>query len=134
MNKENNKPLPYGCKYTCFQDQIDELCANLAKRVPTEVPEEGDFEPVFEFTPNYGTIKDVSKYSLYVTKLPADIVPDPKMRYIIAAAYLPGGVYKADSSVEHGHKEEIIKILKDPQFAKKLYSKFGKLVEIIQNL
>ena len=78
-------------------------------------------------------IKWVSKYSLHVKTLPADVQPDPMMRYIIAVAYEPSGNYKADMAVASGHKEEIIRILEDPEFAKRLNGTYGELVEILED-
>ena len=139
-NIRNSKPNEiqgdrnvYAGKYTCFQDQVDEMTARLAERAEREVPEYGRFAPVMEFTPNYGDIKVVGKYGLQVYKLPEDIDPDPKQRHIKAAAYMPAGDYKASMAVAKGHKEEIIRILKDPEFAKKLNGVYGELVEILEN-
>ncbi len=44
--------------------------------------------------------------------MPSAIEPDPKKRYLEAAAYTPCGNYKADVIVGSGHKEEILAFLK----------------------
>ena len=117
-----------------FQDQVDDVVERVLRRVKNEMPGYGRFPTIMEHFPNRSDdIKWVSKYGLHVKTLPADVQPDPMMRYIIAVAYEPSGNYKADMAVAHGHKEEIIRILEDPEFAKRLNGTYGELVEILED-
>ncbi len=119
-----------------FQDQVNDLIARLLARVDKEVPEYGDFAPLLEFFDNLdeGTQKHVSRYGLKLYKMPQDIEPDPKNRYLEAAAYLPGGAYKADLIVGHGHKEDIVALLNNVGFPTKLNRTYGKLLYTVQDI
>ncbi len=119
-----------------FQDQVDALIARMLERTEREVPEHGDFCPVLEFFGNMDkeTQDVVGKYGLKLYKMPKDVVADPKMRYLEAAAYAPGGGYKADLVVGSGTKEEIIALLKSADFPIELNKTFGKLLDIWQNM
>ena len=81
-----------------FQEQVDDLVERVTEKVEDNriVPEYGDFSPVLEFIPNLDEEnKTVGKYGLKIYKMPKDVVPDPKKRYIEASAYVPEGDYKA---------------------------------------
>ena len=117
---------------------MDELIIDTLKKLSKQenyIREYGDFAPVTEFfeNPDNNTKDYVGKYGLKIYKMPKDIVPDPKMRYIEAAAYVPSGDYKSDMIVGNGYKNEILKMLKDPEFAKTLKSAYEQLLESIAN-
>ena len=95
------------------------------------ISEYGDFAPVMEFfdNPDPLTQEFVGKYGMKIYKMPKDVVPDPKMRYIEAAAYVPSGKYKARMNVASGTKEEVLMKLKDPDFVKDLKGVYRELEE-----
>ncbi len=117
---------------TTFQDEVDALIARMLERVEKEVPEFGDFCPVLEFFGNMDEEMQhiVGKYGLKLYKMPKDIVADPKQRYLEAAAYEPGGCYKADMVVGSGTKEEIIALLKSADFPIELNKTYGELLDL----
>lgn len=112
-----------------FQNQLDEALAKLLNRAITELPDFGDFLPIREIFPNLDaeTQKYVSSYGLQIYKMPANVVPDPKKRYIEAKAYMPGG-YAASMVVGSGPKDEILELLSSKDFALKLNKNFGELL------
>lgn len=118
-----------------FQEQVDGLIESLYKRAEREVSEYGDFSPVTEFIPNLdkGTASTVGKYGLKIYKMPKDIVPDEKKRYIEAAAYEPAGDYKSDMIVGSGNKKEVLEILKSEDFAKNLNNAYAELLEVMKD-
>lgn len=118
-----------------FQDQIDITLEKLVKR-EREVAEYGDFAPVSEYFDNLGqTTKDiVSKYEVKIYKMPYDVDPDPKKRYVEAVAYEPAEEYKSNMIVGAGTKKEVLELLKDPEFAQKLNIVYGKLVNNLSEL
>lgn len=119
-----------------FRDQVDIMLESLTDRVERgEVAEYGDFAPVLEVFDNMDkdTQYYVGKYGLRIYKMPKIADPDPKKRYIEAAAYVPSGDYKADDIVGSGDVDEIKLLLKDPEFADKLCVVYGKLLTMIRN-
>lgn len=130
VNKMGNKDIS-------FQDQVDEMVAKITERAEDnrELPEYGDFSPVVEYMDNLDEDNDtVGKYGLKIYKMPKDVVEDPKQRYIEAAAYVPVGDYKATLVVGSGHKDEILKQLKSPDFPEKLNRAYGELVEMLEDV
>ncbi len=117
-----------------FQDRVNDLIKRLLKRMEKEVPEYGDFAPLLEFFDNEDERlqKIVGKFGLKLYKMPGDVEPDPKKRYLEAAAYTPCGSYKADVIVGSGHKEEIIALLKSEGFPIKLKMAYERLVYIVE--
>ena len=110
---------------------IEKTVECLLKQVEEHVPDYGDFAPIMEFFPNPVEItrEFVGTYGLKVYKMPNDVVPDPRMRYIQAAAYVPSGKYKSTMNVASGTKEEIIAIMQDPKLIEDLYESFQELEE-----
>lgn len=110
---------------------IEKTVECLLKQVEEHVPDYGDFAPIMEFFPNPAEItrEFVGTYGLKVYKMPNDVVPDPRMRYIQAAAYVPSGKYKSTMNVASGTKEEIIAIMQEQKFIEDLYASFQELEE-----
>lgn len=65
--------------------------------------------------------------------MPKDVVPDPRERYLEAAAYVPSGMYKSDCAIASGTNEEIIAEMQEEDFAEKLYKAFEQLAELFIN-
>ncbi len=116
-----------------FDEQVSKIIKDILVRAEREVPEYGDFRPVREFMPNLdkGTTA-VGKYGLSIYKMPKDVVPDPKQRFIEAAAYVPRGDYKATLIVDSGNKKEILEKIKDPEFAEKLNDAYAQLLDLLE--
>ncbi len=107
----------------------------MVQQIVDHVPECGDFSPVLEFfvNPDPRTSEFVGKYGLRVYKMPNDIVADPRIRYVEAAAYIPSGLYKSDCTVVWGTKDEIIATMLTAEFAEKLHETFLKLGELFEH-
>ena len=118
-----------------MKEEVNKIIELLVQQVVDHVPEYGDFAPVMEFfdNPDSRTQEFVGKYGLKVFKMPKDIVPDPRKRYIEAAAYIPSGRYKSDCTVASGTKDKIIAIMQTPEFAEKLRKTFLKLGELFEH-
>ena len=118
-----------------FQECVDELVRRTIERIEKEMPDEGSFADIFELfcNPDAGTSDIVGKYGLHVFKMPSDIVPDPKKRYVQACAYIPSGEYKATLMAGSGTKAEILALMNDPAFANKLNYTFGELLDMLQD-
>ena len=118
-----------------FQDYVDELVRRTMKRIEEEMPDEGGFSDIFELfcNPDDSTSDVVGKYGLHVFKMRSDIVPDPKMRYVQACAYIPSGEYKATLMAGSGTKAEILALMKEQSYADKLNYTFGDLLDMLQD-
>lgn len=118
-----------------FQEYVDELVRRTMKRIEEEMPDEGGFSDIFELfcNPDDSTSDVVGKYGLHVFKMRSDIVPDPKMRYVQACAYIPSGEYKATLMAGSGTKAEILALMKEQSYADKLNYTFGDLLDMLQD-
>jgi hypothetical protein len=116
-----------------FQDQVDMLLQKISTRAEREVPEYGDFAPVNEDFPNLDKNTQVSKYGLSIYKMPKNVVPDEKKRYVEASAYPLAGDYRSRMVVGSGNKEEVLKLLNSKDFAEKLNSCYADLVEALKD-
>ena len=118
-----------------MKEEVNKIIKLLVQQVVDHVPEYGDFAPVMEFfvNPDVRTQEFVGKYGLKVFKMPKDIVPDPRIRYIEAAAYIPSAIYKSDCTVASGTKDEIIAIMQTPEFAEKLRETFLELGALLEH-
>ena len=117
-----------------YIDDIDTLVERVLSRVEHEMPQSGYFAPVYEnFYNNDEATKHIAgMFRLKVYKMPADIVPDPKKRYIEASVFDSGGCYKAEMLVGSGKKEEIMAIMKAEKFRMKLYDTYIKLLDMLR--
>ena len=118
-----------------FQEYVDELVRRTMRRIEEEMPDEGGFSDIFELfcNPDDSTSDVVGKYGLHVFKMRSDIVPDPKMRYVQACAYIPSGEYKATLMAGSGTKAEILALMKEQSYADKLNYTFGDLLDMLQD-
>ena len=134
--KENGLYFDYEFKnYHSFRDYTDQLILRILKRAESEVPEHGDFVPLFEFFANPDIKCDiVGKYGLEIFKMPYDVQPDPTMRYLRANAYESTGNYKAGMIVGSGTKTDILTILQSEDFANDIGYTFGQLKDNLRDL
>lgn len=118
-----------------MQEEVNKIIEVMVQQIMDHVPESGDFAPILEFfvNPDPRTRDFVGKYGLKVYKMPKDIVADPRIRYVEAAAYIPSGIYKSDCTVAWGTKEEIIAAMQEDDFAEKLHETFLKLEELFEH-
>lgn len=118
-----------------MKEEIRKILEIMVPQVRDHVPDYGDFAPVMEFfdNPDPLTTEFVGKYGLKVYKMPKDVVPNPRMRYVQAAAYIPSGRYKAHCNVASGTKEEIIAIMQTEDFAEKLRETYRELEELFEH-
>ena len=118
-----------------MKEEIRKIIEIMLQQVKDHVPDYGDFAPVMEFfdNPDPLTREFVGRYGLKVYKMPKDVVPNPRMRYVQAAAYIPSGRYKSDCNVASGTKEEIITTMQTEEFAEKLRETYRELEELFEH-
>lgn len=118
-----------------MKEEVNNIIEVMVQQIVNHVPDYGDFAPVLEFfmNPDPRTYEFVGKYSLKVYKMPKDIVANPRIRYVEAAAYITSGMYKSNCTVASGTKDEIISIMQTEAFAEKLCKTFLKLAELFEH-
>ena len=118
-----------------MKEEIRKIIEIVVQQVVDHVPEYGDFTPIMEFfdNPDPLTTEFVGRYGLKVYKMPKDIVPDPRIRYIEAAAYIPSGIYKSRCNVVSGIKDEIIATMQTEAFVEMLYETYRELTEFFEH-
>jgi len=123
----------FSCKN--MNEEVNKIIEVMVQQIMNHVPDYGDFSPILEFfvNPDSRTSEFVGKYGLKVYKMPKDIVADPRIRYIEAAAYIPSGIYKSDCTVASGTKDEIIATMQASEFAEKLQETFLQLAELFEH-
>ena len=120
-------------KTNSYTDSFYKMLKDLIKRAEREVPEYGDFAPVYENFKNLNPNLDVDRYQLRIFKMPKSQVPDETKRYLEAEVFTKSGAYKADMLLGSGNKDEIMKQLKSEDFVDKLNEAYIQLVDLIQN-
>ena len=120
-------------KSTTYTDSFYNMLKELITRAEREVPEYGDFAPVYESFKNNNSKLDVDRYQLRIFKMPKDLVPDETKRYLEAEVFTKAGTYSATMILGSGSKEDILKQLKTEEFTDKLNNTYAKLVDMIQN-
>ena len=118
-----------------MKEEVNKIIELMLQQIADHVPVSGDFAPLLEFflNPDPRTREFVGKFGLRVYKMPKDIVADPKIRYVEAAAYIPSGIYKSDCTVACGSKDEIIATMQEEGFAEKLHQTFLELAELFEH-
>lgn len=115
-----------------IEEQVKNLVSKLHARAEREVPEYGDFAPVYEEFKNFDKNLSASNFLLKIYK-PKNS-QDEKLRYIEAAAYALPTPYKAEMPILQGRKEDILKLLKDEDFAENLRKTFVKLSHSLEGV
>ena len=116
-----------------YTDSFYKMLKDLTERAEREVPEYGDFAPVYENFKNLNPKLDVDRYQLRIFKMPKAQVADETKRYLEAEVFTKAGTYKANILLGSGNKEEILKQLKSDDFVDKLNEAYIQLVDLIQN-
>ena len=120
-------------KTSSYTDSFYKMLQKLIERAEREVPEYGDFAPVYENFKNTNPNLDVDRYQLRIFKKPKSEVADETKRYIEAEVYTKAGTYKANVLLGAGKKEDIIKQLRSEGFVDELNNSYIQLVDMIQN-
>lgn len=112
---------------TTFEDKIQKMIKDLYTRAEREVPEYGDFKMVYEEFPNPEKSLCATDFMLKIYK---PITKDSeKMRNLEAVAYNFPHPYKAERTLVHGTKKEVLDALKSKDLPEKLMEIFKNLAE-----
>lgn len=107
-----------------FENHVQKMIDGLLKRAEREVPEYGDFKPVYEIITN--TNKDLNATD-FVLKISKSLRNDPKLRVLDASAYNIPNPSRYERSVLIGTKEDILNTLKDEKLKDNLVKIYTRL-------
>ena len=124
QNKTNNIQFsaakPKIKEVKTMETQFKKLIKDVLIRAEREVPEYGDFKPVFEEFKNTDKALEATNFMLRIVKPSKNIQGHEKIRNIELVAYKLPLPYKAERIVATGSKDDILKALGTPEFTQKI--------------
>lgn len=103
-----------------MKEQIKKMVNDILQRAEREVPEYGEFTPVYEEFKNMDAELVATDFMLKITKPPKNIENHQTRRYLEVVAYKLPLPIKSTRIIAAGTKEEIIKALKDETLCEKI--------------
>lgn len=99
---------------------IDLYTKKLLARAEREVPEYGEFTPVYEQFANPDKSLSATDFMLKIAKPPKTIQGHEKIRNLTVVAYRLPLPYKAERIIATGNKDDILKELQSPEVFDKI--------------
>ena len=127
MNKINpiqqNKTKFHGAKaphkeVKTMEEAFKKIAKIIRDRAEREVPEYGDFAPVYEQFANPKKELSATDFMLKISKPPKSVENNEKIRNLEVIAYKLPCPYKAECIVATGTKEELMQKLQEPKTLK----------------
>lgn len=103
-----------------MEEQIKKMINDVLKRAEREVPEYGEFAPVYEEFKNTDKELIATDFMLKITKPPKNIENHQTRRYLEVVAYKLPAPYKTSRIIASGTKDEILNALKDETLCEKI--------------
>ena len=117
-----------------FDRSIEESIKMLLERAEREVPEYGEFSPVYEQLKNTDKSLCATDFVLKITKPPKNIENHEKIRNLEVSAYRLPYQYRAERIVTTGDKDAILKALSSKDLSVKVKSALVSLSESLEDL
>ena len=133
INKQNIKNTSFGIvkpkqtEVPLMKDNVKNMVKKITLRAEREVPEYGDFAPVYEEFKNTDTSLKATDFMLKIVKPPSNIKGHEKLRYIELSAYQLPMPYKMSRLIAKGTKEEILQQLKEEDFFETITKNFSEM-------
>ena len=133
INKQNIKNTNFGIvkpkqtEVPLMKDKVKNMVKKITLRAEREVPEYGDFAPVYEEFKNTDTSLKATDFMLKIVKPPSNIKGHEKLRYIELSAYQLPMPYKISRLIAKGTKEEILQQLKEEDFFETITKNFSEM-------
>ena len=108
-----------------MQRLVKKAIALLREKVPEQVPEEGDFKPVYEEFENQDKIINLTHLKLKVT--PVKVKGCEQVRYLELAAFNIPCPYMAERVIKRGSKQEILDALDSDDLPSDIFRLIPKL-------
>ena len=106
---------------------IRQMIATMRQRVQEEVPDEGDFDIIFEMIENTDDFLDgITDIDLSVKSIPKHLEDSDTMRMLLVGVY-NGSPYMCDNCLAYGDKQKILATLDDPTLPQNIRSRLPKM-------
>lgn len=119
-------------KEKTYQDWFFETLYSLIDRIEREMPEYGDFAPIYEQFPNCFPNMPIDRFRIEAMKMPKCTVEDPKQRYVKVTAY-DNSNSKIYTLIAGGYKADILKRLREEDFIYELDRTYKRLAWELSN-
>ena len=106
---------------------IRQMIATMRRRVQEEVPDEGDFDTIFEMIENTDDfLYGITDIDLSVKSIPKHLEDSDTMRMLLVGVY-NGSPYMCDNCLAYGDKQKILATLDDPTLPQNILSRLPKM-------
>ena len=106
---------------------IRQMIAAMRRRVQEEVPDEGDFDTIFEMIENTDDfLYGITDIDLSVKSIPKHLEDSDTMRMLLVGVY-NGSPYMCDNCLAYGDKQKILATLDDPTLPQNILSRLPKM-------
>lgn len=106
---------------------IRQMIATMRRRVQEEVPDEGDFDIIFEMIENTDDfLYGITDIDLSVKSIPKHLEDSDTMRMLLVGVY-NGSPYMCDNCLAYGDKQKILATLDDPTLPQNILSRLPKM-------
>ena len=106
----------------------------LRDRAEREVPEYGDFAPVYEQFANTKKELSATDFMLKISKPPKSVEANEKIRNLEVVAYRLPSPYKAECIVATGTKEELMQKLQDTKLLTEINETAESLAKDLEDI
>lgn len=132
INYQGIKPVKGEGK--SMEQSLKKMVNQILVRAEREVPEYGDFAPVYEEIKNISQSLCPTDYVLKISKLPKEIKNNETTRVLELVAYKLPAPYKASRAIAYGTKEEILNQLKSEEIFTKVEQTAKDLSEDLSDM
>ncbi len=127
INFEGVKPAKVEVKN--MEQDFRKMLNQILARAEREVPEYGDFAPVYEEVKNIDRSLCPTDFMIKIYKLPKRVENDETARMVELIAFKFPAPYQASRGLAYGTKEEILRQLKSGEMIAKMEETAKKLSE-----
>lgn len=117
-----------------MEEHIKKMVQDILARAEREVPEYGDFAPVYEEFKNPLKELCATDFMLKITKPPKHIENHEKKRYLEVVAYKLPTPIKSTCIIAVGGKEDILAKLKDKETLEKINKTIRELSDNLEDV
>lgn len=117
-----------------MEEHIKKMVQDILTRAEREVPEYGDFAPVYEEFKNPLKELCATDFMLKITKPPKHIENHEKKRYLEVVAYKLPAPIKSTRIIAVGEKDTILSKLKDKEILEKIDKAVRELSENLNDV
>lgn len=115
-----------------FEEQVQKIVKTLSDRAEREVPEYGDFRMVYETLKSPDKNMQATDFALKIVR--PNLPNSEKLRGLEAVAFDASSGYKCECVMKKGSKADVLKALKEENFAQKVKETFESLSKSLEDI